>query len=470
MEITDRGMQAKPGAADVWLRRSLGRGCGVFEGRITPAGARLFYFRYTDSTGRRVRLLIGPYSPKGAAGAYSLQEAGRIAQEWSGVYQSGKVDLREHFAQQQEDNAAAEVVERARLEAAALAASSRRTVRELFSEWKRTELAPHVRADGKRVGRKDGGAEVERTFVSRVFPAIGELPAIEVRKADVMRILDAARADGRLRTANILLAELRQMFRFALVREIVERSPLDTLTRRDAGGPNTERDRVLSAEEIKALASAIPAANLADRSALAVWLILATGVRISEAMGARWEHVDLERRTWYLPETKNGRDHTIHLSDFALSQFEALRGLPKLDSDGNPLPWVFPNRNPAALAPGPLDITTFGKQLADRQRRSGEGHKNRTTATSALVLPGGRWTAHDLRRTAATVMAELGISGDVIDECLNHVIEGRVRRTYIRDRRLPEQARAFDALGNRLAELVDGPQASNVVALTRRKA
>ena len=81
--------------------------------------------------------------------------------------------------------------------------------------------------------------------------------------------------------------------------------------------------------------------------------------------------------------------------------------------------------------------------------------------TDSLMLAGGRWTAHDLRRTAATLMARLGVSSDVIDECLNHVIESRVRRTYIRDRRPVEQARAFDTLGLRLAALV----APNVVML-----
>jgi len=70
------------------------------------------------------------------------------------------------------------------------------------------------------------------------------------------------------------------------------------------------------------------------------------------------------------------------------------------------------------------------------------------------MLPGGRWTAHDLRRTTATMMAGMGISGDVIDECLNHMIESRVRRTYIRDRRFSEQLKAFDALGRRLSSLL----------------
>ena len=96
-------------------------------------------------------------------------------------------------------------------------------------------------------------------------------------------------------------------------------------------------------------------------------------------------------------------------------------------------------------------MKSFGKQLADRQRPAERRLKNRSKDTEALLLPGGRWTAHDLRRTAATLMAELGVGGDVIDECLNHMIESRVRRVYVRDRRVAEQARAFEALGSKLA-------------------
>jgi integrase len=217
-------------------------------------------------------------------------------------------------------------------------------------------------------------------------------------------------------------------------------------------------------------------------------------------MGATWEHIDFQARRWYLPDTKNQRDHKIHLSAFALAQFEELRALEAqrlhhaieaerverrkaariagmtlaeataatatIDTAGipelQPSAWVFPN----ARVTGPVCVKSFGKQLADRQRVDSDDRlSRRSKQTGALALPGGRWTAHDLRRTAATLMAELGISGDVIDECLNHVIESRVRRTYIRDRRLPEQARAFDALGARLHTLTGVVSISNVLPL-----
>jgi integrase len=170
---------------------------------------------------------------------------------------------------------------------------------------------------------------------------------------------------------------------------------------------------------------------------------------IAEASGCKLGYVDLLARRWHIPETKNQRDHTIHLSSFAVEQFEKLLALRTLDDDGRSVPWVFPN----SKLSGPVDVKALGKQFADRQRSAHRRIKGRSKSHGALVLQGGHWTAHDLRRTCATMMAELGISGDVIDECLNHLIESRVRRIYIRDRRERDQTRAFDLLGARLEEL-----------------
>lgn len=479
--ITDKGMQAKPTDEDQWLTQPFKRGAGVFVGRITSAGERLFYFRYSDSAGRRPFLPIGAYHPKGKAGL-TLSQAYEKARELSILYVSGNKDLREHLNQQQADikqadddaRRAAEIARRVADEqerAAELERERRISVRQLFTRWRAVDLQPHVRADGKRAGRKDGGQYTSEQFERYVFPALGERAVVEVSKADLLAILDGVKADGKLRTANVLLADLKQMFAFALVRELIERNPLDTITRRHAGGTDTLRERVLSLDEITKLAQQVPHARLNPRTAAALWLLLSTGARVGELMGAVWAGpninlktlaalpqaqdvkigvVDAMSSTWYLPTTKNEREHTIHLSAFALAQFEKLAALREAGTDGSPLPWVFPN----TAGNGPVCVKSFGKQLADRQRPADKRLSGRSKHTESLSLPGGRWTAHDLRRTAGTLMASLGISGDVIDECLNHVIESRVRRTYIRDRRPIEQARAFDALGGRLDEVI----------------
>lgn len=449
--LTDKAVQAYVKAGD--SAKPLHDGGGLYL-RKRDAGA-YWYLRLTDpATGAQQWHRMFPDDP---AGHYPHKSLADARDEAEGLWRKRSEGFDPRALRQQQ------IADRnARAREAAEAERRRITVRDLFDHWARVELAPHTLADGQRRGRKDGGEYIRQQFDRRIFPALGSVAAADVRKADVLRVLDEVTAAGKLRTANVLLAALKQMFRFALAREFVERNPLDTVTKRDAGGKEAERERTLDADELKALPGALAAANMHKRSVAAVWLILATGARVGEAMGATWADVDLEARTWHLPETKNGRDHTIHLSAFALAQFTTLATLKENDKDGNPLPWVFPN---SAGTEG-VCVKSFGKQLSDRQRPQDQRLQHRSKLTESLMLPGGRWTAHDLRRTAATLMADLGISGDVIDECLNHVIESRVRRTYIRNRRPLEQARAFDALGARLSALVAGADApSNVVPL-----
>lgn len=463
--ITDRGMQAKPQATDQWLNQPFARGGGVFMGRITPQGERLFYFRYSAPDGSRPFLPIGAYHPRGDGGLTVAQAYDRAA-ALSATYRAGHRDLREHLQQLEDARRRAEI-EAAEAERARMDALARRvTVRTLFDQWRAADLRPHVQADGSRTGRKDGGEWVQQSFARRVFPCVGTTPVDEVSRADLLAILDDCKAEGKLRTANVLFTDLRQMLAFAVERQIIDHNPLDGIKRSKIGGKAVERDRYLKDDELRTLLGALPHARLNRRTATAIKLILSTAVRVGEAMSAKWEHVDLEARTWYLPDTKNQRDHTIHLSDFARAQFVDLKSLREAGSDGKLLPWVFPNR----AGDGPVCVKSFGKQLADRQRPPSRRMSGRTKATRSLELPGGHWTAHDLRRTAATIMASLGISGDVIDECLNHFIEARVRRTYIRDRRPAEQARAFDALGRKLAQLQGGPQETATVVRMRRTA
>lgn len=463
--ITDKGMQAKAAAKDQWLSQPFKRGAGVFMGRITPQGERLFYFRYSDSTGKRPFLPIGPYHPKGKDGM-TLATAYARACELSELYRSGVKDLHKHEEQRildgrREDERLRRESEEA-AERDALERQRRISVSQLFEKWASIELRPQVRTDGQRIGRKDGGAYIRDQFNRRLFPMLGDTAAQDIKKADLLAILDKVRAEGKLRTCNVLLASMKQMFRFAVAREIIPFNPLESVTKRDAGGKEVGRERVLSAIEIRSLAEQLKTANMTTASTHGIWLILATGCRVGELMNARWEDVDLTARKWHLPSTKNQRPHTIHLSDFAVRHFEALAYLRMTDTEGKSIPWIFPNikRN------GTVCVKTLGKQLADRQRKSDQRLTGRSQLTSALALPGGRWTAHDLRRTAATMMAQLGVGNDVIDECLNHKLQRRMSRIYIRDRREREQATAFEALGDYLSFILgERPINDNVYPL-----
>jgi integrase len=438
---------------------------------LRKRGAALHWtLRLTDpASGAEQWHRLFPDDPLGIYPHRSLADARAEARRLWSTRSSG-VDPRAERRRQIRAREEADAQER-------LARERRITVRVLFDRWAATELQPRVLTDGTRLGRKDAGAFTKAQFERRVFPKVGNVAVAEVKRADLLTILDGAKAEGKLRTANVLLSDLKQMFRFALMRDLVARNPLDTVGKREVGGPSVERDRVLAPEEIRQLSRMLPASGIQPRFAAGVWVILSTGARVGELIGAVWSGtghdrselravaessgvklgiVDLHRRTWYLPETKNQRDHTIHLSDFAVRHFRALAAWQEIDPNlpGTSVPWLFPG-----IGGGPVGVKSLGKQLSDRQREPQRRLKGRPKDTSALLLPGGRWTAHDLRRTAATLMASLGISGDVIDECLNHIIESRVRRTYIRDRRSVAQAEAFDVLGSHLSALASQPAA-----------
>lgn len=324
-------------------------------------------------------------------------------------------------------------------QASALAAHrARLTLADVFEHWARLELTQ----------RKDQGAEVVRSFRKDVLPILGKLAIADVTRAHITGILDTILERGARRLATRTLSELRQLFGFAFSRGYLDTDPTYRLRKDKFGGSDTERDRVLTESEIQTLARQLPAANVYRPTEVAIWLLLATSCRIGELTSARWADIDWQQKTWVIPATKNGRPHTVYLSAFALRHLDALRAL---HSD---TPWLYPARGATADAdPGPLDPKSITRQIADRQRPKVPLQK-RTQATAALQLPGGPWTPHDLRRTSATLMGDLGIRPDVIEHCLNHKEPNRIKRTYQRSELKGEQAEAWRIVGERLELLM----------------
>ena len=322
------------------------------------------------------------------------------------------------------------------------AKDARMTVRGLFELWQRTDLRK----------RQDGGSEAVRAFEADVFPLIGDVAAADVTKAHIQRIIDTMLDRGVKRMTERVFSDLRQLFGFALDRDHIEADPTARIKKYKIGG-SVERDRVLSEAELIEFFKRLPVSGLVESSQCALTIQLATITRIGEVLGARWEHVDFERHTWTLPETKNGKRHTVHLNDLALRQFEALRQHTGLTE------WVFP----ASRLDGPVCPKTVTKQVADRQRGDGEPMSGRSKQTDSLALAGGQWRPHDLRRTGATLMAELGVLPEVIERCLNHTEQTKVKRIYQRAQYEAPMREAWQLLGDRLALLADKP--GNVVTL-----
>jgi integrase len=402
-----------------------------------------WFFRYRPEGGNVRKLWLGTYP------GVTLSEATEKAATARKLLNDG-VDPQEHRLEQR----TAEKVRKA------IAGALPQTVSDLFELWIRQEL----------IRRKDQGAEVRRSFDKDVLPAIGSLPLGAVRRANVTAILDAAASRGSVRIAGMLLADLRQMFAFAVAREIMVANPTTGLKKAQWNGQSKERERVLSEAEIKKLAQQLPPA-FHQAHVHAIWIMLSTCCRVGEISKARWEHVDLKGRQWTIPQenAKNDKPHLINLSDLALEHFKALRADAEAKAKKIEVPvseWVMPAKRQG----GHVSEKSLAKLVADRQRGAdGKPMKNRSHKVSALVLSGGRWTPHDLRRTGATMMGRLGVRPDVIEKCLNHVQTNRLVRVYQRQELRAEMKAAWTLLGDRLT-ILSSTVATNVSILNSRAA
>lgn len=340
---------------------------------------------------------------------------------------------------------AARAIERqqAELDRIAAEAAARRTFGDAIAQWEKLELSR----------RKDGGAESMRAIRKDVLPVLADVALLDVKRAMLVDVLDTVVERGARVMANHLFGDLRQFYNFAVAREWGEAHPLAGLTKEKIGGRQKERDRYLSEDEIIELKQRLTAANLLRTTELAIWIMLSTCCRVGELSQARWEHVDLEEGEWFIPSgnSKNAKDHIIFLSDFAEDQFRQLRSLTG-DSD-----WCLPSRDGERH----ICLKSISKQIKDRVRD--KPLSNRSKATGVLLISGGAWTPHDLRRTGATMMGELGVMGEVIDRCLNHVEQNKLKRIYQRHELKAEQREAWRLLGDRIALLLSAQRHEKIV-------
>lgn len=327
---------------------------------------------------------------------------------------------------------------------------ARPTVRKLFEQWANAELR----------NRKDQGAETKRGLEKDVIPAMGERHADDIKRADVMAVLDRVKDRGANRLANRIAAELRQMFGYALDREIVTANPLASITKAKVGGKDAIRTRVLSEQELRALPAVLADSGLLKSTQHVVWTLLATSARVGELCKAKRADIDLEARIWRIPaeNSKNGDEHMIYLSAFAAEHMKALLDLSTSDE------WLLP----ASRGKSHVDPKSVTKQIADRQLKfyNRDAHSKRSADEHALELPGGKWGPHDLRRTSATLAQQCGVLPVVIEAMLNHKEPNRMAAVYQRYDYAVEQHEAWERVGQRLTALTS----DNVLTLNSASA
>jgi integrase len=397
-QLSDRACAtAKPiEGKQVELFDTLVRGLSL----LVSAKSKSFFVHYTKPDGKRARLKLGSYPDM------SLAKARQKARDTRATVGEG-IDPIE--------------VKRER--------AASQTVSDLVENY----IARHA-------AEKRSADEIARRLRKNVSATIGAIKLSELHRRDITRALDAVKDRGAPVEANRLFEDVRAMVRWARGRGDLDSNIMDGMRR---PSETVERDRVLSADEIRKVWKALPDADMRESTARILKLCLMTGQRVGEVCEMKRGQLDLEGAIWTIPAeiAKNGREHKVPLS--AIAQEIVLEQMAAVES------------------------------LADR--------KERVVAEFVFPAPGGRsavsaasvpkavmrsnhlgiapWTPHDLRRTAATMMAEGGVSPFIIGHVLNHASVTRATvtgRVYDRYDYGKEKREALETLAALIAGIIKG--------------
>ena len=287
---------------------------------------------------------------------------------------------------------------------------------ESFAELAELYLERHARPK-KRSWKYD-----KRQLKRDLLPAWGKRKAHEIHRSDVHQILDAILDRGSPAMANRTRALISKIFNFGITRGILEHNPAAYVP---PPAKLQSRQRVLSEDEIRELWALLDSDLLTPLMAATFKLRLLTAQRGIEVLSMGWTQIDGD--WWTIPPhvAKNGLAHRVPLSDQSMGVLEATRPL-----SGEI--WVFPSPR----GDGPIQWV----QKANRQLR------DQTTF---------EWTPHDLRRTAATYMASMGVSRVVLSKILNHA-ENSVTAVYDRASYDRDKQSALNDWGERVRQMTSG--------------
>lgn len=242
--------------------------------------------------------------------------------------------------------------------------------------------------------------EKDRIFRKYILPTVKGLCVTEITKTHALATIDALVIQDKRPMADKVRQEGRAFFEWLIERDHVERNVFARI--RKTRNANSIRTRVLSDDEVKAIWTASE-----DEGRWSCWikLLILTGSRNMEVRGARWSEFDLEGRLWTIPAEryKNGRSHTVYLTDTMLEILDTVPRFKDVD-------FLFPA---VGNADQPMSGDQKVKDRIDKRMRE------------ALRKPGAsepdNWRVHDFRRTIATGLQRLGFRPDIADQVIGHV-------------------------------------------------
>jgi integrase len=271
-------------------------------------------------------------------------------------------------------------------------------------------------------------------------PVLLRKPLPSIKRSDLAGIWD--RTQDRPAIARLTHATLRKLFRWAVSRGDLDRSPLEGV---EAPPPVPARERVLSDGELAMIwAGCEP---LGYPFAGLIRVLMLTGQRRDEVASLDWKELDRARRLWVLPSNraKNNKPHLVPLGDLTINVLDEVSG-----ND------VWPRTGLVFSTTGRTPVSGFSKA------------KRRIDQFLIARLPSGvnllPWRIHDLRRTTATGLQREGVRFEVTEAVLNHVsgARGGIAGVYQRHDWADEKREALQKWDRHVAALLSatGPDAT----------
>jgi len=372
---------------------------------------KVFYYRYR-SRGKQRRLKLGYFTPKSEFGEKFRPEEVRLG--------TSKLTLSEAriLAGFQRARVASDVdPQQERIDARMANAGGQ--------EGTFADLAGlYIKRWAKRHKKPSSVKEDQRQIDADLIPEWGSRPAREISKQDVIRLLDKIVDRGSPSQAIHTRRLLSKMFNFGIQRDLVDSNPALLVPQ-----PATEkpRDRVLDNDEIKRMWTALE--DFEPIIAASFKLKLLTAARDTEVRRMKW--ADIDGDVWTIPGTitKNKKPHRVPLSP------QAMTVLDELEPVTGHAEWVLASPSPRAA----------GKPI-------GKTHKATERLCDAANLEG--FTGHDLRRTAATKMAEIEIEPHIIGQVLNHTDRSVTAQVYVQYSYDKQKRNALEKWGRRVEEII----------------
>ena len=284
----------------------------------------------------------------------------------------------------------------------------------------------------RECSRLKRGREYDAAIRRELLPTWGARPIADLRRPHLIELTDALLDAGKPMAAYRVYEIAKRILNWAVERGEIEASPFATMK---PPAPKVMRDRVLKPEEIKPVWEAwgamdYPFGPLGK-------LLLMTAQRLNEVARMQWSEINRNNSLWVIAadRTKSGRETEVPLSSLAL---EILDDLPRY-ADGDYL------------------FTTTGG------RRPVSGFNKMKTRTDKLSGVTG-WRLHDLRRTARTGLAELGVPEIITEMVMNHAPRNTLAKIYNRHEYAVEKRDALERWALRLREITEPPP-ENVVKL-----